>query len=128
MVLLGVLDIGKLIELLKDSGSLCAETHQLGAHEHRVEADGILHGLLNERVGGAGSVVPCLHLAWAAFLCLSNSMDQAGAHCRSVVTDEQLAAPSKLRTVFIKGSQSWLRAMMNNLQAQCLGNERLHHE
>lgn len=79
VLLLGVIDLGKLVELLKDSEALSSESHQLGSHEHRQEADQVLQGLINSFGEGTESTLPCLYLAWATFLCLSNTLDKSGA-------------------------------------------------
>lgn len=79
-MLLAVLDINKLVELLKASESLSKETHQLGSHSDREEVDKSLQALAETHLCGPGSMVPPLFLAWATFLFLSNSLEGSGWH------------------------------------------------
>ncbi len=78
MLLLAVLDIGKLVELLKNEETLNADSHQLGTPSARQEVNKSFQALAASLPKGSSSMGPPLLLAWATFLCLANSMDKSG--------------------------------------------------
>ena len=78
MLLLAALDIGRLVELLKNEEALNAKSHQLGAVSARTEVNKSFEALASSCTRGCSSMGPPLLLAWATFLCLANSMDKLG--------------------------------------------------
>lgn len=76
--MLAVLDLGKLVQLLKESGSLDAESHGLGASSAREALNNLLEPWKNLSAMKASGMAAPLLLAWATFLCLTNSMDSSG--------------------------------------------------
>ena len=78
VLLIAVLDIGKLVELLKNDEGLNAESHQLGTASARTEMNKSFEALASSCSRGSSSMGPPLLLAWATFLCLANGMDKSG--------------------------------------------------
>ena len=78
MLLLAVLDIGKLVELLKNDESLNSDSHQLGTAKAREEVNKSFEVMASSCSKGSSGMGPPLLLAWATFLCLANSMDKSG--------------------------------------------------
>ena len=80
ILLLAVLDIGKLVQIVKEGKRLDGESHRLGsvAALEEVDRELLSWGALPTSSSNGHSVQAALLLAWATFLCLSNSAAENG--------------------------------------------------
>ena len=100
ILLLAVLDIGKLMLVMREGGPLDAAAHRLGTASARESVNRELQTWGRPRAphGGAPTMHAPLLLAWATFLCLSSSLTgdpgAVGPPCPSPPPPPPLVEPS----------------------------------
>lgn len=80
ILLLAVLDIGKLIQIVREGKQLEGQSHRLGtaAAREAVDRELLAWGSPSGLASNSSSIHAALLLAWATFSCLSNSAAQPG--------------------------------------------------